>query len=149
MSNPRKPQTKNTHKKKAISNHISSNAIYYPTQSDDLETPEDSSRVYASQPASQANQMISLNIMPSQTMGCPTQVYGREEADFYCKACKKKQRSEVLYEVGTGSWIWAFGCLVLCCCASPFAFCCESLQDAVHKCPDCRQEVGRSRFLFS
>jgi len=133
-------------KRKATSNHVSSNAVYYPTESED---PEDPPQIYDSQPFTQERVVMALNIMPDPPGGYPTQLTGRWNQKFYCKKCKGNKISELSYEMGTGSWIWSLGCLLMCCFLSPLAFCCKSLQDAVHRCPDCGREVGRSRFLYS
>ena len=70
--------------------------------------------------------------------------YSRTPTEFMCKNCKSTQTSTVRFEKGAGFWMCV---LVLCiglppCCLIPF--CTDSCEDAIHECPQCKQEVGRN-----
>ncbi len=56
----------------------------------------------------------------------------------------------VEYEPGSGTWMTCLmlslvGCLCGCCL---IPFCVDSLKDAIHICPNCNAEVGKSEYIY-
>ncbi|CAF0882384.1 unnamed protein product [Adineta ricciae] len=75
--------------------------------------------------------------------------FGHMPQAAQCSACRQQIVTNVRYECGGGTWLFAFLiCIfggVLGCCFIPF--CVSSCQDAVHTCPACQAPVGRKNVL--
>jgi len=71
--------------------------------------------------------------------------WGEIPQRHHCQFCQKDIVTEVVYEVGTLTWLIAGGVLlvggVLGCCLIPF--CVDGCKDPVHLCPHCHNMVGR------
>jgi len=89
-------------------------------------------------------------VIGDQTPPLNTFCTSRAPQLFYCTVCKKELVSRVKYKYDKGflcCWIFLF---IICFPWSLLFLCCWPLgyKEAIHKCPECRREVGRVPMLF-
>lgn len=97
---------------------------------------------YGPPPSAQTTQ--TTIIQQPQTVVVGNAMYGEAPVSMVCPYCTATIVTSVQYTPGTLAWL-ACGGLILVgcwagCCLIPF--CIDSMQDAVHSCPNCRRQLG-------
>lgn len=98
---------------------------------------------YGPPPSAQTTQTTTI-IQQPQTVVVGNAMYGEAPVSMVCPYCTATIVTSVQYTPGTLAWL-ACGGLILVgcwagCCLIPF--CIDSMQDAVHSCPNCRRQLG-------
>ena len=101
-------------------------------------------------PSGRQDVVVVVPVVAQQSVnGLPTRCSGRQPQQFYCVACQKAQVSSTHHKLGLGSLTWAACCIVFVMpCLFCLPLCCPACQEVEHRCPQCKREVGKNRFIF-